>query len=192
MLRKQISLSMRTWQSWKMTFSAFCQQSLIWMSLAVSWTCSTFTRSNPCQKHSTRCSCNGRNYKASLHGGWTLHLAVPAKRNHYAYYDVSRPVRVHATYATTTRTNERIETTRKSECNTSSSKLFTQDSSGSGSPPNQTRSPFCQLCGVSSIFTLLFICLACSCRAKYSDPKAAVANRCSKHSAMLLRHVHVM
>ena len=29
-------------------------------------------------------------------------------------------------------------------------------------------------------------------RAKYSDPKAAVANRCSKHSAMLLRHVHVM
>ena len=42
----------------------FLQQSLIWMSLAVSWTCSTFTRSNPCQKHSTRCSCNGRNYKS--------------------------------------------------------------------------------------------------------------------------------
>ena len=29
-----------------------------------SWICSTFTRSNPCQKHSARCFCNGRNYKS--------------------------------------------------------------------------------------------------------------------------------
>jgi len=32
-------------------------------SSAVNWICSTFTRSNPCQRHSARCSCNDRSYK---------------------------------------------------------------------------------------------------------------------------------
>ena len=69
--------TMRMWQSLK-TFSAFCRQPLIQMSSAVNSSCSTSTRSNPCQRHSALCSCNDRSSKLQFVPVWlrAFHLAV--------------------------------------------------------------------------------------------------------------------
>ena len=52
------------------------------MSSAVNWSCSTFTRSNPCQRHFALCSCNDRSSKLSFVPVWQMgiHLAVPGRR----------------------------------------------------------------------------------------------------------------
>ena len=79
---RQISPIVRMWQSLKTTFFAFCRQSLIWMSSAVNWSCSTFTRSNPAGgiSHCAPATTAAPNCSSSLHGGWAFHLAVPGRR----------------------------------------------------------------------------------------------------------------
>ena len=59
--------------------SLLCQQFLIWMFSAVSWS-STFTRSNLRSiPHRAPATAATINCSSSLHGRWTLHLAVPGR-----------------------------------------------------------------------------------------------------------------